>query len=200
MDSLPVEIKIEFLSRCDPFDLHRVVQVNREYNSIVMERVRPLPTEEACSTGDVWSIVFTPLQHDWANHGIVEACQHGHLDLAIFIASRGNFEVTTPTFLAACATESLKLVNLLLKEENSRRFLLWAACEAGVRFIVPILVENKTDRRDLNWYFKGACRQGHLELAKMLVGIGADDIFRGVLEAHRKGHLEFKSSVFTGLK
>lgn len=94
------------------------------------------------------------------------ACKIGNIDIVKLIIDMGAKNWNSGLYFA-CMKGHLDIVKLLL-EKGADPHQLYAACKGGNQSIVDLIIESVT-KPDWNRGLQGACRGGHLNIAKQMI-------------------------------
>jgi len=91
-------------------------------------------------------------------------------------------------FLEACKCGDLELVKTLSEQYQHWNYGMKYACLGGYLDIVKLMIEKGAN--NLNWGFGDSCLKGHLKIVKFMMKKGANDWNLGMIHACRGGHID----------
>lgn len=149
--------------------------------------------EAACQQGDRFNIDQSlPVPNRcWVRVGLRAACAGGHLDLVELMFAQGADE-WDEGFYEACRNGHREVVDLLIKKGSP--FFGLGEVDGDFEEVYQrkdrVGFKVKDTPTYMNWGLRGACRGGHLELARLTLELGANDWNGGLIQACEGDHLE----------
>ena len=125
------------------------------------------------------------------NSGLYGACRGGHMNVALDMIARGAHCDWYMLFYDVCSSGSVEMVQWILNADPSvaNRDMLYEVCNSGNKKLVQLFI----DRGNNNWVdgLYGACTEGHVEIAQMLIPqAGTRALNRGLTAACTNGYFE----------